>query len=274
MNGKNRFYLVIAFLCSVSGIQAQKSHHNIMLGFSVGYDNYFGATNKPEQVREYKSAYDNYYYGCGVISPDQSVDIFHAGVQAEYFLCNNRIGLSSGLRFSHTSAKLQSDEEYFFWKIGEENLITDYVRIRKITEQNYWLGIPFEIRFLTKKRNIRKHDYQCYLKLGYSYNRLIGSNNGISFQNQAMEGYASEIQEHLLPLSSAYSYFYPAFGLKIGRVKDHQDRFPQINLECHVPGALLSKNISSFLKPNGNIGAGIQLTVQIPLGTNTSSKHK
>ena len=277
MNGNRikRLSIVgLVFLCSVFGIQAQKAHHNIKLGFSAGYESYFGATNKPAQVREYESAYDN-YYECGLIIDDQSIGAFHAGVQAEYFLCDNRLGISSGLRFSQTSAELKSNENFFFWKIGEENLTTDYLRIKKISEQNYWLGIPVELRFFPNKREL---PVQHYFKLCYSYNILIGSHNRVSFQNSGMDKYASDVQEQLAQPSPAYSYLYPACGLKIGRFKDSQQRSPWINVEFHFPGVLIAKHISSFLNPYESsglgLGLGLQLTIQFPLGTSVPIGHK
>jgi len=270
MNRGKGFYIAIIFLYSVLGVQAQESHHNIKLGVSAGYETCFGATKKPAQVREYESAYDD-YFTCGFIGPDQTMGIFHASVQAEYFLLHNRIGLSSGLRFSQTSSSLKSDEKFFYWKFGEENVTTDYLRIQKITGQNYWLGIPLEFRFFPNRRDIW---VQHYFKLGYSYNMRIGSHNSVSFENAEMNKYASDVAGQIAQSSSNYSYFYPAFGLKIGRFKNDKHRFPWINLEFHFPGVLFAENVSPFFKKNVNIGVGFQISVQIPLGTNVPIGHK
>jgi hypothetical protein len=103
---------------------------------------------------------------------------------------------------------------------------------------------------------------------------LIGSNNSVTFHNEEMNKYASEVQGQISRPSSSYSYFYPAYGLKIGRFKKDKQGTPWINLEFHFPGVLFAKNIASFFEQNENIGIGVQLTVQIPLGFNVPIGHK
>ena len=269
---KISLYIVILYLLySVTPGYAQndekrKKHHNIKLGVEFGVDGLFGDAIKPDMVRENKSSYhgyDDYDYYCGFLFDNQEMDVTYFGIKPEIFFAKNRIGLSAGLRLSKYSSHLDSDRNYFLWKIHQDETYTEYVKIRDIKQNSYFLGIPVEARFSPNKREL---PVQLYLKTGAVFNYRIHTNNKVKFENQSMEIHANKISSQTnQDIKDFNSYMFFGLGLKIGR--HHADKkkyIPHMNIELHVLNIMLTEQASSFIKANA--GFGIQLSAQIPLG--------
>jgi hypothetical protein len=244
---------------------------NIKLGAEFGYNVFGGDTKKPDMVRESKSSSlydDDYDYYCGVIGPEQTMNIFYLGLKSEFFFINNRLGIATGLRFSQYSSVFDSDRDYFLWQVRQEGVKTDYVKIRDITQNTYYLGLPLEIRFFPNKREL---PFQHYFKIGSVFNYRIQTKNDIDFQNNAMNHYTESIENKIENPNNFNAYLYPAIGFKIGGFKVGNGKFPWINIEAHFPGIMLTSNASSFFKSNADTtpGFGIQFSIQIPLGKNS-----
>jgi hypothetical protein len=253
--------LGIIFFYVVFPLKAQEKH-NIKLGFFVGIDGVSGTHKKPSQLREYSYLpYDDYFY-CGVLTGEKWITIKRAGVNAEYFVFRNRLGISGGLQFSQHYSKFKTNRNYFFWELGHEGLATDYLRIQNIKQNLYYLGVPLGFRFLLRKT---EKPFQFYTKIGIDLDYRVGTDNEITFQDKAMDKYAETVGNQVKSPSPFSAYLYPAIGFKFGKFREGTMR-PWFNLEFRIPGVMLNDNISSFVRPE--VGLGFQFSIQVPLGNN------
>jgi hypothetical protein len=260
--------LIIVFLMCMCFLAFPLRAQNIKLAVEFGTDAYFGDTKKPDKARETKSTSlysdDDFHYG--FIGPEQTTNIFYLGLKSEFFFLNDRLGLASGLRFSHYSTNLDSDRDYFLWQIRQEATYTDYVRIRDITQRSYYLGLPLEMRFFLNKWN---RVFRPYVKVGAVLNWRVHTNNAVKFEDRAMNHYEGQVSDGIEPPNRFNAYLYPAMGFKVGRTS-------WFNFEIHFPTVMLTPGNSSFFDdyPNIGFGLGVQFLIQIPLGTNSSKDSK
>jgi hypothetical protein len=268
---KTILYIVTLFLlCSISQGYAQKEnskgHHNIKLGVEFGTDFLFGTTRKPDMVRENKSSYDwfddhNYY--CGFIGDYKALEITYLGIKPEIFFAKNRIGIATGIRLSRYFTTLNSDRNYYLWSVHQDETHTEYIKIRNIKQNSYYLGFPVEARFFPNKREL---PVQFYLKTGAVFNYRIHTDNKVKFQNPVMETYAETVRRQAdQNLKDFNSYMFLGVGLKVGRFHAGKRKYiPHFNVEVHVLDIMLTDKASSFIRANA--GFGCQMTVQIPIG--------
>jgi hypothetical protein len=260
----NRLIFITCFIfLFVAQTQAQTeeiiSTPRFRLGIEAGVDGLIGRSNKLPMIRENKSSYYNYeddYYG-GFIYDEQTFRSFYFGIKPEY-LIHRRFAVAAGVRFSFNKIVYDSDKDYFLWKINESaDGTTNYVRIKDITQKNYYVGIPMEIRFFP-----REIDYPVrhYFLLGTSLNFLVNSNNDVSFKNSHMNKYDAEVSDQIDELAF-HGFLYGGFGLKIGNTNQ-----PFGNIEFHFPVLMLTNDKQNVLvNANDAFGFGVQLSFQIPL---------
>jgi hypothetical protein len=235
----------------------------LRLGVEAGVNTVFGEANKLPMIREnhssYYDGYDDDYY-CGFIIPEgKQVNFFYLGLKPEY-LVHKRVIVAVGVRFSFNKTVYDSDKDYFLWKISEseDGTNTNYLKIKDITQKNYYVGVPIEIKVFP-----RELDYfvRHYFIFGMALNFLATSTDEVSFKNPAMQKYASEITNQIgLPNSSSLC-MYAGFGLKIGRTNH-----PFGNIQFHFPVLMFADDKpNSLVKTNNALGFGIQTSLQIPL---------
>ena len=124
----NPFIAVLCILCFVVPARAQddansEKTHNFKIGVEFGADSYFGEAVKLDRVRENRSyfhTYEDYDYYCGFVGGNRAMGIVYVGIKPELFFLNNRLGISSGLRFSEYMSSLVSDRDYFLWLLNED----------------------------------------------------------------------------------------------------------------------------------------------------------
>jgi hypothetical protein len=227
------------------------------LGIEAGADALFGNSSKPEMIRESKSYYFDYDYdyNCGFVFAVKSYGTYYLGLKPEYSI-NSHLAVATGLRFSYHKGYINSDRDYFIWKISENETNTNYVKIRNISQRNFYLGIPLEVRLFTGKRD---YNVRHYFVLGTSLNLLVASNVDISFQNSNMEKYSPLIREPLGKPTKFSGFGYLGMGLKIG--KSHR---PFGHVEVHFPVCMIENGSIDSLSEDLPVGIGIQTTLQIP----------
>ena len=255
------FMLFISHIQADSGDTITITTPRLRVGVEAGVNLLFDAKiNKPPQIREnqsyYYDTYDKDYYG-GFVSNTQSPSLFYLGLKAEYSL-SKRFAVSTGIRFSYKKAELNSDRDYFLWRISENKTSTNYVKIKSITQKNYYLGVPMEIRFFPNEKDyVVRH----YFILGTALNFLLASTNEVAFVNPAMEKHSAEIASQINEPNFFYGLFYVGIGLKFGKMN-----YPFGNLEVHFPIATYGNTKSdAFLKMIGYGGAAFRTTLYIPI---------
>jgi hypothetical protein len=235
--------------------QGQKKINNFKLGIEFGINSYLGDRALPERIREsnHKGTDARLFENS---SFEQSAEAFYLGVKPEIFLFKNRLGISSGVRFSLSSSTFDAEGSYFLWLLRQKDVRTDYVRISSLAQRSYFIGVPLEIRFFPAPRERYR---QYYLKLGASLNYQVLTHCDTQFRDPAMQVHTEIIEDQFSRLSIFNSYFYPAIGFKIGNPSSCW-----MNVEVHFPGFLIDPQAASFLKTG--IGLGFQFSIQIPLG--------
>jgi len=232
------------------------------LGIEVGVDFLFGTINKPEQIRESQSYYydGDYDFHCGFVADNRNFGFHYLGIKPE-FLLHKKVAVTTGIRFSTNKITLNSDDKYFLWRISENETSTNYIKINSISQRNYYLGVPLEVRLFTAEKD---YTVRQYFVVGTTLNFWLASNNDISFSNSAMEKYTSQLSENIGKPSFFQGVFYAGVGLKIGKMNH-----PCGRIEAHFPviayGNSKTKSFTNII--NNSWGFGLQATLLIPIAT-------
>ena len=218
-----------------------------------------GQFNRPDLIRENHYYYNDqdYHYGCGFVIDNKTFFSYSFGLKAEYSL-NKRIAIASGVRYNFFKAVLNSDRDYFLWKVSETETSANYITIKNISQKNYYIGIPLELKLFPREKDYFVRQYFIF---GTLFNFLVVSNSEVAFQNQKMEKYSSEVMKNIGNPNRFQTVVYAGVGLKIGKLK-----YPVGNIEFHFPVLTFGKNNpNSFTKTAGSVGFGIRTTFQIPV---------
>ena len=262
-----KLFICSFFVLLVTHIQAQEeitlTMPRLRLGIEAGVSSVLSQINKPEMIRENRYHYydQDYDYYCGFVRDASNVTLFNFGAKLEYVL-HKRIAVASGLRFSFYKATLNSDRDCFLWKVSETEISSNYIKINNISQTNYYLGIPLEIRFFLSEKD---YAVRTYFIVGTSFNFLAASENKIAFHNPEMEKYSSGVLEYIGNPSSFYCSLYGGFGLKFGKAN-----YPFGNLEFFFPMLNFEKYNTNAFTEFDLLGFGIRTTLNIPV----ARKHK
>jgi hypothetical protein len=185
----------------------------------------------------------------------------YLGIKPEYML-SKRFTITAGIRFFTKKVMLDSDRDYFLWKIFEDEANTDYIKIKSISQRNYYLGVPLEVRFFP---NDKDYFARFYIVAGTSLNFLLASKDEVLFSNIAMEKHTSQVLQYIGTPNALWGTLYGGVGVKIGKL----DR-PCGRIEVHAPVLTYGYNKSNSFTNMDVAGMGFQATFLIPFAT----KHK
>ena len=258
---------IILSLISIYSLQIQAQDTitykipRLRLGIEAGVDFLDGSINKPDLIRENRSFYfDNvhdYDYYCGFVSDYQNYSCFFIGIKPEYVL-SKRFVITSGLRFYYNKTAIKSDKEYFLWNVSELETSSNYIKINRISQKNYYLGVPIEMRFYPREKD---HIVRQYFIFGTTLNFLLTSENEITFQNPKMEKYNSQVSKYLEKPNLFLGTIYAGVGVKFGKSK-----YPFGSIEFRFPVISYgANNKKSFVQPANIFGCGFSTTLQIPI---------
>jgi hypothetical protein len=232
-------------------------------GVEVGFESFSGEAIKMPQIRENKSGYydpayrDDLYY-CGFMYPRYNYTRYFVGVKPEYSL-GHQFAVAAGLRFSYNNSVLNSDRDYFLWRMAEESLTTNYVRVTSLTQNNFYVGIPLELKVFTSRRDLR---VRHYFKGGLVFNALLASTLTGNFQSDAMkEKYNSQITGQLEKPSTFGAQAFIGTGLKIGRMNHVFG-----NIEIQMPINLFKNQRASSFIYSSPASFVMITTINIPAG--------
>jgi hypothetical protein len=234
------------------------------IGIEAGIHGCFdGGINKPDMIRENKSYYqdEDYDYHCGFIFPEQDFGFFSFGIKAEYTL-SKRFVMATGVRFSFFEAKLVSDRNYFLWKISETETGMNCAKINSISQKNYYIGIPLEIKFFPRERDYFGRQYFIF---GTTFNFLVASNHAVTFINEKMNKYTSNVLEQIGTPTFFHANIYWGVGLKLGKPK-----YPFGTIEALFPMFTIERPQEGSFVRMGIVGFGFKTTLLIP----TIRKHQ
>jgi len=255
--------LIILFFPLAAFAQDVKTfeYPRFRLGIETGVGFLAGNTIKPDAIRENQSYYyDDYsyrdYYHCGFVIDYHSIPHYYFGVKPEFSL-NNGISFSGGLRFLGSNSILNSDKDYFLWKVSENDLTTNYVRVKDVKQNNFYVGFPVEMTIYTYKREIR---VRHYIKWGANFNFLLLSKTTPCFEDAAMNKYVDKITNDIEKTSRFTPAAFIGTGLKINRMNR-----PFGTVEFRMPFVLKGNTgFSSFV--NSSVGFEVQTAIYFPVG--------
>jgi len=216
---KKIFLTFMVFVPLVLVAQTERIHEfsRFRYGVEIGLESFAGDKVDIPQIRENQSSnyypdyYDDMYY-CGYMYDRYNYTHFFVGFKPEYSL-NHFFVASAGLRLSFNNSFMNSDRNYFLWKVAESGQMTNYVRVTNLTQNNFYIGLPMDIKIFTYKRDVR---FQHYFKAGFVFNTLVASATKVNFQNPAMEKpYSDQIAKQLKKPSFFSAQTFVGMGFKI-----------------------------------------------------------
>jgi hypothetical protein len=212
-----------------------------------------------ENVRGDVPAYDEYGFETNSLTTLSYKSFF--GVKGEIFALNDRLSLSSGLRFSQIvnsvgkNSYWGSGTDYFYWLSSENGTTTNYLRVKQINQKSEYIGIPVEVRGFIARR---PHFAQLFLKLGIETDVCLHTKNTVEFANNAMQSHEGELKSQIKDPNTFFAAFYGGGGIRIGR-----ETKPSVSIEGCFPYLLFSPTSLGLVE--GSFGGGFQVNVQIPL---------
>jgi hypothetical protein len=259
---KKFIILLMLFVLLIAKIQAQKEFiyeiPQLHLGIEFGVNPLSGTLNPQANIRESHAFYldsDVNYYGG--YPHDTQLTSFSFGIKPEY-LIKKRLALATGIRFHFCKPFLHSDRNYFLWKISETENSINYVKIKNISQKNYYLELPLEVRLFPREKDYMARHYFVF---GMAFSFLIASSHEVQFQNPNMEKYASQVLEYIGPPNFFQGSAYAGVGLKLGKMN-----YPFGNIEIHFPNVTFGKaKLNSFTNTVGVVGIRFLTTLNIPV---------
>jgi hypothetical protein len=245
------------FLQTKAQEQTTISYPPFRIGFEAGVDAFFGKINKPERIRENQSYYydEDLFFFSGFVDNYKIHNFLYLSIKPEYTV-SKRFAISVGVRFAYNKVLLSSNRDCFLWRINETETKTDYVRIKNIKQDNYYIGIPLQIKFFPSEKD---YFVRHYFVLGTALNFLVASPVKVTFKDKKMNIYASQVLSQIGKPSIFQGYLFGGIGLKIGNSK-----YPFGIIELHL-NYMYGKNNEKTLANNKNkFGLGVQTTLQIP----------
>ncbi len=188
-----------------------------------------------------------------------SMTITYGGLTAEFMNKNNRLGITTGLRYTNLYSELgdassESVKDFFYLMYKQDETNTEYLKINGIKQVSHYLGIPLEIRCYPFKPRI----FRLYFKVAADINLQFLSNTNVKFVNNEMEIYEKEVKDKFGKPSALYSHVGASMGFRFGK-----DDRPSFSYELCLPSFIVTPNSSSLVKPEAIIG--FQLNYQLPL---------
>lgn len=260
---KTKFILLGLFLCilsnSIRGQDEEKAKEEIhkFLIIEPGIDIIGCAAPEKEYLRALSDPYVNDYFSDQI---NALMLLECLGVKVEYRVMHNLIGLSSGIRYTRMastisrSSYMSEEPDYFYINFNRNGLNTEYAKIRDLSQNVSYLGIPFEVRLYPKK--VRR--INVYYRAGASFNLKVASRSDISFSNAFMERYKKDVLKVVEKASPYYTTLDLGLGLKVGKSEK-----PGFFVETSLPVGVFLPGNSYFVKPDA--GFGFQILVRVPL---------
>ncbi len=222
----------------------KQSPKQFYVGAEAGMNFYSCQTPNYDFIRSYAGQNGAYEY----TTLEWYFNQYYFNAIAEFRLANDKIWLSTGIRYSSISAGLGKlsawgrSDEYFYVNFDNGNDSNSHLyQVDYVQEFSSYIGVPVSMSFSPYKvRFIR-----LYFKLGVDFNVLLNSNRKVEFYNQGMNYREAEILDLFDDPVDFYSTISPGIGIQLGRQND-----PNIRLEANVPAFLISSDKFSFVTPN------------------------
>lgn len=193
---------------------------------------------------------------------DVSADYFawHLEFSSEFFFCNERFSIGTGLRFASQSAMLdRSWSNDLYWLVNETPTTNDYITMTALGQHNFYIGVPLSMRVFFAPLSCR---VRPYLKVNANFDFKVATNNTVEIWNNRMENlYENSVRDELGKTKVFHPSMYASGGI---RIRCHNF---YVNPEIILPNIELGESPVSFIDMDElRCGAGLKLTFQFPIG--------
>jgi hypothetical protein len=252
-------YVLIVLISNNVSVKAQdsifaRSENLRFIGIEASYDLFFSTPGEFDFIRG-----DVLPYSSGAVSESIRGHLFKKsiGIKTELRNRTNRLGLLFGLTYSRINASLgkedlfNSTSEYFYLLDNQSGTTTEYFRINEINRSIDYIGIPIELRYLSKANKGVKLYFKAALKLDYK----INTSSQVIFHNDQMSSYQDIVLTKFDEAGLFFSTIAFSTGINLGKK-------PNIDLELILPYVLLSPEMSGLL--TSHAGMGFKIGISMP----------
>ncbi len=192
---------------------------------------------------------------------DAAADCFnwHLEFSSEFFFCNERFSIGTGLRFANQIATSDRYWDDMYWLVNENETTRDYITITALGQRNFYLGVPLSMRVFFAPLSCR---VRPYLKVNANFDFKVATNNYAGVWNNRMETiYGNSVKDELGKPKVFHPSIYASGGI---RIRCHNF---YVNPEVIMPSIQLGESPISFIEMSElRCGAGLKLTFQFPVG--------
>ena len=217
-----------------------------------------GTIKESIAVRQNISSYYVNQYSTGYVSATTTG--FTMGARLEYFYTKFKVGISTGLKYtsynSEISGYTSSNADFFYLRYSILNSDTKFARVKALTEENKFISIPLEFRYIPFKYK----GVSLFVKGGVEFSIFnLKKNTDIKFQDNAMEVNQDLILSNISEPSNKFqSNLYGTIGLSFGQ----EDKVNYM-FEVFLPSPFLTKN--NFTLTEVDAFDGFKLSVKVPI---------
>jgi len=239
-----------------------KSFRKQSVCFEAGFIYPQGTIKESLSIRQNLSYYYVNQQSDGFIS--SSISGMLLGARYEYYLPKIWSGISTGVRFIGINTEINGyasgNSDFFYLRYSMQETDTKFARVKSLTENNYLLSVPLEIRVFP----LRYRKISFFAMAGVEYSVICFKKAAdISFREEGMNVNKDVILGRISsPVNRNFSTFYSSVGMKLGK----EENKVNFIIEVMLPSLLLSKNNFYFI--DVDYIEGFRLSVQLPLNNN------
>jgi hypothetical protein len=183
---------------------------------------------------------------------------FSLGVKPEFVFNNGRFSVASGLRYLSKVCTLNNHSRFgfFYLRYGESDTDTRFARVRNISENYDFIGVPLEFKWML----IRFSDFPLsfHLQAGAEAYFKLNSDVQIDFVNDFMRSEERKILDYI---GVETNDFLARAHLGFGGRYSFNNRMA-LTMDILFP-FFLTENHFALMNPAG--GVAVQFSLQIPL---------
>lgn len=201
-----------------------------------------------------------YYYGYYINSRSLTLSSYMPSVSLkyDYRLFSDKVWLSAGLSYSYMSSFIgggysSNNNGYFFIMLNQGQESSYYYKIKSITENNHFVGLPIDIRYSP----YLPRPFRLFFKLGLHFDYNIFTQRKIVFFNSDMQKHENEILDLFV---SPDKYLY-GFSLGVGFQLGRQNK-PNFRVELEFPAQIFTDENTGLMRYE--ISGGGKLSFLIP----------
>lgn len=183
------------------------------------------------------------------------------GLKAEIVI-RDKFGWSVGVRYSQMKSSITKNDDYnndyFYLVTTETGTNTEFMKVRSIQQSSDYVGVPIEFRYFP----YMPRKFRVFIKLAAEGTILLQTQKSVTFGDDAMANYENDVTKNIKDPAKLSSLLYGGFGIKYG-----QKSKPSISIEFSGPAWFASYKSNGMLNPV--VGGGVQVNIQIPIGSKT-----